>query len=136
MYNFHLNGFLTFGHVGRHSKLEQNRSNPSLLGYYSGRPALHPSGQQSCPKLLLAILSRYLPKASAPRQLLLHCSTYLHPCRHAHAPYLRPVSNLLRQIFQTKTLGMFLVGCRPPKGCHTRMCHNKFHSHHKICEPC
>jgi len=88
-YSLHLNGF----QKNLTSNIEQNRSNPSLLGY-----------------------SRCLSKASAP----------------AHAPYLRPVGNLLRQISQTKSpgaiLNMFLHG---PKG-GGQAARNKFHSLHKI----
>jgi len=41
--------------------------------------------------------------------------------------YSRYLSNLLCQIIQTKILGLFLVGRRPPKGCNTWMCYNKSH---------
>jgi hypothetical protein len=41
------------------------------------------------------IIPGILGKASAPRQLLLHCSNTVHPWTYAHAPYLHPCRQLL-----------------------------------------
>jgi hypothetical protein len=41
-------------------------------------------------KLSGTIFAFPVGKASAPRQLLLHCPTTVHPWTYAHAPYLLP----------------------------------------------
>jgi hypothetical protein len=50
-----------------------------------------------------------LGKASAPRQLLLHCSNTVHPWTYAHAPYLHPCRQLL---LRCSTSCIPAVGCR------------------------
>jgi len=53
----------------------------------------HIARRRTTNRLIRSLAS--LGKASAPRQLLLHCSTTVLPWTYAHAPYLHPCRQLL-----------------------------------------
>jgi len=59
------------------------------------------------PDILIPAEISHLIKASAPRQLLLRCSTCAHPCACAYAPYLHPC----RQQHATGTLSNLHLDC-------------------------